>query len=105
MLEREWQQEQQQAQGQEQENLIMNEIPSQLRWSCRRGMLELDVLLRNFLEEAYLDLSSTDQALFVQLLKTNDQDLFEWLLQKNHPDTPELSRIVDKIIQHARNRH
>ena len=55
----------------------MNKISQKrLEWACRRGMLALDVLLRNFLREAYPKLSSDDQELFVHLLEENDQDLF-----------------------------
>lgn len=35
----------------------MAEIPPRLRWNCRRGVLELNVLLGNFLDKAYLDLT------------------------------------------------
>lgn len=83
----------------------MAEIPSKLRWACRRGMLELDVLLGKFLEEAYLSLSPEDQNLFVKLLESGDQDLFVWLTGKETPSDPELLLMVKKIQEHARNRH
>lgn len=80
------------------------EIPPRLRWSCRRGMLELDVLLGNFLEEAYLMLSSDDQAVFVRLLAENDQDLFMWLTGKSTTEDPELATMVGRIRHHAQHR-
>ena len=39
-----------------------------LRWQCRRGMLELDLLLNRFLESAYADLSVQQRTDFVRLL-------------------------------------
>ena len=81
------------------------EIPSRLRWACRRGMLELDVLLGNFLEEAFLSLSSLEQAIFIHLLESNDQDLFRWLTGKSDPSEPDLFKIVEKIRYHAKHRH
>lgn len=76
-------------------------IPPRLRWACRRGMLELDVLLGNFLAEAYLTLSTTDQANFINLLECNDQELFMWLTGKeNAPETNK--SIVNKIRHHAK---
>ena len=33
----------------------MSEL-ARLRWKCRRGMLELDLLLRDFLDSGYQDL-------------------------------------------------
>ncbi|MES2218489.1 MAG: succinate dehydrogenase assembly factor 2 [Pseudomonadota bacterium] len=80
-------------------------ILSKLRWACRRGMLELDVLLGNFLEEAFATASTTDQALFVQLLDNNDQDLFTWLTGRATPENEKNAIIVAKIRDHAFNRH
>lgn len=80
----------------------MSEIPPKLRWACRRGMLELDVLLGNFLEQAYLTLSSDDQAIFVKLLDRNDQELFNWLTLKEVPDDLDLLQMVNKVRAHAR---
>ena len=79
-------------------------VPSQLRWACRRGMLELDVLLGHFLEEAYLQLSSADQMIFMRLLDCNDQELFDWFMQKKQPPSRELAKMVDSIRLHAQTR-
>ena len=74
---------------------------SRLRWSCRRGMLELDVLLMNFLNQAYDELSLEDQNLFVQLLEYSDQELFSWLIGHSNPSDQGMFRIVSLIRQHA----
>ena len=80
-------------------------IPPRLRWACRRGMLELDVLLGNFLEEAFIKLSDNEQALFIQLLDEEDQDLFLWLTDKEIAPDPSLLLIIKKISDHAKHRH
>ena len=80
-------------------------IPAKLRWACRRGMLELDVLLGNFLEEAFITLDSHDQEQFVQLLDNNDQDLFMWLTGRTIPPKANTAAIVGKVREHAYNRH
>jgi antitoxin CptB len=87
---------------QENDNII-NNIP-RLRWACRRGMLELDVLLGNYLNNAYLDLSLADKKLFVALLGQPDPEIFEWLMGHSHPEDPGLAHIVDKIRSHAKSR-
>ena len=84
---------------------MSKEIPPRLRWACRRGMLELDVLLGNFLNNAYIDLPEEQQKWFVQLLACEDQDLFMWLLGKETPTDPNFLYMVDKIRENARNRH
>lgn len=81
------------------------EVPPKLRWACRRGMLELDVLLGNFLEEAFVKLSGSEQALFVLLLNENDQDLFNWLIGREKPGNEHLATMIEKIRHHAQTRH
>lgn len=69
-----------------------------LYWHSRRGMLELDVLLLGFLEEAYPTLAAADQAAYRKLLDCEDNVLFSWLMRTSVPDEPELARIVDLIL-------
>lgn len=74
---------------------------ARLQWSCRRGMLELDVLLGNFLNNVYPGLASADQELFVELLSYSDPELFDWLLGQAQPTDPGLMKIIDMIRNHA----
>lgn len=80
-------------------------IPPRLRWACRRGMLELDVLLRNFLEEVYLSLSAKEQHIFVKLLDFPDPDLFLYLTAKETIEDPSFANMIEKIRTHAKTRH
>lgn len=69
-----------------------------LYWQCRRGMLELDVLLLPFVQEAYSGLSLDDQASFKKLLACEDQDLFAWFMRREDPKDTDLTRIVKVIL-------
>ncbi|HDY97043.1 MAG TPA: succinate dehydrogenase assembly factor 2 family protein [Pseudomonas sabulinigri] len=69
-----------------------------LYWHSRRGMLELDVLLIPFLQEAYPTLEAADKELYRLLLESEDQDMFGWFMQRNEPDDPGLKRIVRMIL-------
>ena len=51
-----------------------------LKMQCRRGMLELDVLLEPFLADVYLTLDEEDKQRFSNLLTCEDQDLFPWFM-------------------------
>lgn len=82
---------------------IINNL-SKLHWACRRGMLELDILLNNFLDEAYGKLASEDKMRFVGLLSSTDPELFAWLMGHETPEDPELKSIVERVRQHARSR-
>ncbi len=70
---------------------------SEIRWHCRRGMLELDILLENFFDRYYLKLSSEERALFQEILETNDQQLYNWLMGKESPDDPKWSEMINQI--------
>ena len=61
-------------------------------------MLELDVLLLPFLEEAYRDLDPEDQERYRKLLSCEDTDMFEWFMQRSKPQDPDLQRIVEIIL-------
>lgn len=71
-------------------------------WHSRRGMLELDLALMPFAEQAYVQLSRADQDLYRRLLECEDTELFDWVLQKKRPDDAELAYMIDKIITYAR---
>jgi len=68
-----------------------------LRWQCRRGMLELDLLLNRFLDQRYAGLDPTGRADFVRLLGYQDQILQDWLLGQAVPADPALSALVSAI--------
>ncbi|MBA8870878.1 FAD assembly factor SdhE [Pantoea agglomerans] len=77
---------------------------SRIQWACRRGMLELDVAIMPFFKFEYETLSDTDKQVFVDLLKSDDPDLFNWLMNHGEPKDPELKRMVNliQLRNHAR---
>ena len=89
---------------QEKNKLDMIHHLPRLKWACRRGMLELDVLLGNFLENGYPDLSDDDKKLFITLLDCSDPEIFSWLMGKSQPDDPGLARITEIMRDHAKSR-
>ena len=68
-----------------------------LAWQCRRGMLELDVILIPFLEKHFADLSSVQQDRFEQLLNEADPDLYTWIMGYGHPEKASQLEIVNII--------
>lgn len=65
-----------------------------LRWRCRRGMLELDLLLQNFLDTRFASLPESSRADFERLLNAADADLAAWLTGANVPPDNDLKEIV-----------
>lgn len=69
-----------------------------LRWQCRRGMLELDLLFERFLDLGYAGLDAAARADFERLLREPDQMLHDWLMQKSVPDDEALKAMVARIL-------
>lgn len=53
------------------------DVLNRLRWRCRRGMLELDLVLNRFLSENYAGLTVLQQQEFEALLELEDQELWQ----------------------------
>jgi antitoxin CptB len=75
---------------------------SRLKWACRRGMLELDVLFIPFVDEAYDDLTAEQQTIFERLLTEQDPDLFAWFMGHNICEDQELNSMVQFILKRVK---
>lgn len=83
---------------------FMSELMSKpkLRWACRRGMLELDVLLAPFVEQGYDALTHSEKQHFERLLACDDPDLFAWFMGHGKSTDADLQALVDTIIRRVR---
>ena len=70
---------------------------SRLRWLCRRGMKELDVVMSRYLEQRYASASSTEQGCFRALLEMPDPDLYDLLLGRSATSDAELARFIQLL--------
>lgn len=70
-----------------------------LRWKCRRGMLELDLILEDFFLKKYALLAESEKKAFAKLLDCEDTELLAWLLHGQQPSDSELQSIVSNINQ------
>jgi antitoxin CptB len=70
---------------------------NRIRWQCRRGMLELDLLLNEFLDTIYPSLDPAARQSFLRLLEQPDQTLQRWLLGDGIGVMPELQQIVQTL--------
>lgn len=70
---------------------------ARLKWHCRRGMRELDLLLEGFLEHRYDALSPAGQSSFGRLLDSPNEDLMSWLVGGGRPQDEQLAEIVEQI--------
>ena len=66
-------------------------------WQCRRGMLELDLLLNNFVNKSVDALSQQEKKSFELLLSYPDQTLLDLLLDNTVSSDNDIASIVQKI--------
>jgi antitoxin CptB len=69
-----------------------------VRWRCRRGMKELDLLLVRWLEAGWPAADGGKRAAFLRLLEEPDPQLADWLLHGRRPDDPPLATLIDDIV-------
>jgi antitoxin CptB len=74
-----------------------------LRWRCRRGMKELDVLLTRYLDERYRDATPDEQQAFRRLLDAQDPLLYAYFLGRAVPPDAVLSSLLERITAGAVN--
>jgi antitoxin CptB len=69
-----------------------------VHWQCRRGMLELDEVLRRFLALGYAALNPAQRQTFLTLLDAPDVQLSDWFMGRAEPSEPDLRALVAHII-------
>lgn len=70
---------------------------ARLSWHCRRGMLELDLILQRFMDRGIDQLNDEEIKSFDLLLSNTDPELYSWLMGHEIPANKELSAIVSII--------
>ncbi|CDH45254.1 succinate dehydrogenase assembly factor 2 [Candidatus Contendibacter odensensis] len=72
----------------------MDEQMGKLRWRCRRGMKELDLLTLGYLEQYYPDAAAEDQQAFADLLELQDPLLMSYMVGRETPADAVTARVV-----------
>ena len=68
----------------------------------RRGLQELDIIFKPFVEERFESLSDKDKLSFLDLLQKNDVDLIDWILN-DLPVPEDFNKIVTQIKDYLNN--
>ena len=74
----------------------MSEL-ERIRWRCRRGLLELDLVLAAFLRDGLALLSSAELQAFTRLLEAADNDLWDWVSGRGEPADGEIGALVHRL--------
>jgi antitoxin CptB len=70
---------------------------SRMLWRCRRGIQELDIFFKDFIEQHYDQLSPEEMHALENLLDQADPDILSWIMGASEPPTNEFIRIIGLI--------
>ena len=68
------------------------------RWRCRRGLLELDIILQRFMDQHYTQLDQPALEQFERLLSLPDNDLWD-LITARQANTDSSLQAVLELLQ------
>jgi succinate dehydrogenase flavin-adding protein (antitoxin of CptAB toxin-antitoxin module) len=68
-----------------------------IRWNCRRGLLELDLVLSAFVERHFDRLDARQVELFKALLDRPDNDLLDLVMGRAEPADPRCKPVLDLL--------
>ncbi len=72
---------------------------ARLRWRCRRGMKELDLLLGDWLERRWPLADAARRHSFQWLLEQPDPEIASWLIGGLRPPDAGHAALVDDIVR------
>jgi antitoxin CptB len=70
--------------------------PGELRWRCRRGMKELDLLLGRYVEQRFDDAPAEERDAFLGLLEVQDPLIYAYCLGEVRPPHY-LAALIERI--------
>ena len=70
---------------------------SKLRWHCRRGVKELDIVLSKYLDQHYEMANDNEKLAFKELLDFEDPILFAMLMENVEPANNEHLVLLEKL--------
>lgn len=75
---------------------------ARLKWLCRRGMKELDVLLEHYLAHEYQQASEEERAAFRELLENQDPVLWDYVMERDQPQDEVQRNVLRKLVSSLR---
>ena len=78
---------------------------SKLRWRCRRGLLENDLMIERFFDRYAPALTVRQAEALAQLMELADNDLLDLLLRRGEPmgelDRPDVRQVLEMLRKPA----
>jgi antitoxin CptB len=68
-----------------------------IRWQCRRGLLELDLVLATFCDRHLERLETKELELFRELLASPDNDLLDLVMGREPSADPRFNALLERL--------
>lgn len=68
-----------------------------IQFSTRRGLLELDILLKRFMANSFHQLSDAELSIFVEILELQDQEFLALVNQKEECQREDFKPLLEQI--------
>ena len=87
--------------------LVDQHALGKLRWRCRRGMLENDLLIERFFQRHEATLTTRQADALTRLMNLSDNDLLDLLLRRKEPgddlNSPDVHEVLELLrpVPHA----
>ena len=72
---------------------------NQLKWRCRRGLLENDIFIARFFERYETTLCKEQAIALLRLMDYSDNDLLDMFLQRTENISVELDKTMKQVLQ------
>ena len=69
---------------------------TEVRWKCRKGIREVDILFSKYMEEVYRDLTPEQQKIFIEFIQQDTYEILDILINNKSFDT-KYTNIVDAL--------
>ncbi len=70
-----------------------------LKWRSRRGLRELDLLFRNFIQKYWDQLTQEEFEIYAQVVGLEDQPLFDYIFKNVRLGNDEVEAFIDQYIK------
>ena len=77
----------------------MNQEINRIYWKCRRGMREIDLLLREFSNQVLSSLDENEVNLFYEVLDYDDQTLYDYIFKQDSLGNRHHEAFIDKYLK------
>ena len=77
----------------------MNKEINRIHWMCRRGMREIDLLLREFSQTKLDHLDQEELIIFEQILNYDDQKLYDFIFKKTDLNNNVHENFINKYLK------